>query len=520
MLGSLIVFCLSMFWWTDYFPSQDGPIHAYNSYLIAHLGSPAYAHLRAYFEIGSLQSPYWVAHLLLAAPMRACSPWVAERLFLSMYLMLTVGSLAYYGRSKGTPSRAAAFLALPLCFHHLLHMGYWSFSIGIPVFFFTLGMWLRALPAPRPLQYLALSMMLLFCFYCHLVVAALLAAAVVVVSVLAWGCRPRRFLPLFLALSPLCVLSIAFFAPHNVGLGHRWSTFNLAWYLLRFDVLNSFSPKESWFAIPLAVVFWSLLLMAVIERLEGCTGGRVAEASGRVRLWPRTSRTFVRYCANVSPHVWVGLFTLAVYWAVPDSLHTLAGSASVGSAFSQRLAIFPLLAFLPLLRLPRNPRWAAVFLSTAVLASAAKLASTMARYQEQSRVIARYASAVPLISPKSRVLVLNAGQEGSSWRIQVLRHAGSYYSLRSGSVDLGNTFADIPLYPVRFRSSKGRTRPNPALIEGEIDRLDFSAFAEQLDYVVGWQWPAASPLPRRLRRWFVKIHDSDGLVVWRKTGMR
>ena len=62
-------------------------------------------------------------------------PLVAEKILLSLIIVLFPLSLFYFLDAMHKGNNLYGFLGFLFSYHYLLHMGFYSFSISVPVFF-------------------------------------------------------------------------------------------------------------------------------------------------------------------------------------------------------------------------------------------------------------------------------------------------------------------------------------------------------------------------------------------------
>ena len=122
-----------------FFPSQDGPSHLYNARLLTALLDPANARLREFFEFNPGLHPNLLAHALLAGLQAVVPPLLAEKILLTALVVLLPLSLLCLLRAVERGRDVYALAALPFAYHHLLHLGFYSFSLGLSLCFFTLA---------------------------------------------------------------------------------------------------------------------------------------------------------------------------------------------------------------------------------------------------------------------------------------------------------------------------------------------------------------------------------------------
>src|SRR5436309_3810282 len=88
LLVALIALHLIPIWAFTYFPSQDGPAHLENANIIREYDHPARTAFRAYYVLNETLTPNWFGHLVLAGLMSFMPILVAEKVFLSGYVLL------------------------------------------------------------------------------------------------------------------------------------------------------------------------------------------------------------------------------------------------------------------------------------------------------------------------------------------------------------------------------------------------------------------------------------------------
>ena len=95
LIGVLIVIYLLPIWLFPYFPTQDGVSHVYNSQILTEYSNPEYE-FRDYYEINWYPFPNWLSHFSLAMLMFVFPPLIAEKIFLSLYVILFPLAIYYF----------------------------------------------------------------------------------------------------------------------------------------------------------------------------------------------------------------------------------------------------------------------------------------------------------------------------------------------------------------------------------------------------------------------------------------
>ncbi|HET7294951.1 MAG TPA: hypothetical protein VFM88_21205, partial [Vicinamibacteria bacterium] len=201
-------------WTTPAVPTQDGPSHVYNAWVIANLGDTGLG-LARHFQLVPW-TPNWGGVGPLVPLVAIAPPLLAEKLFLSvLVLALVAGAACLVGRCGGDAPLAAALAGMQA--HGLLFaMGFTGYLVGLAAGFFLAAAAAKlhhaneAAPATARLLWTAAAFSALFMMHmAAAVIAGVLWLLVVAGPVLLAGrlSRPalRRSAPV-LVLSPLLAL--------------------------------------------------------------------------------------------------------------------------------------------------------------------------------------------------------------------------------------------------------------------------------------------------------------------------
>ncbi|MCF8224447.1 MAG: hypothetical protein K9J30_01070 [Bacteroidales bacterium] len=130
-------------WLTRYVPSLDGPQHLYNANVLAEMIS-GNEFIRSFFRVNDVIVGYWTGHFFLAFFKIFLPAWLAEKFFLSAYVIAMVFSFRYFV-SGLNPMKGnfVSYLVFPFIYHSYLLLGYYTFSIAAIFFFLAFGYWTR-----------------------------------------------------------------------------------------------------------------------------------------------------------------------------------------------------------------------------------------------------------------------------------------------------------------------------------------------------------------------------------------
>ncbi|MEA2562559.1 MAG: hypothetical protein QOH06_4063 [Acidobacteriota bacterium] len=458
LLGALVAVQLIPIWTLSYFPSQDGPAHLAIANILREYGGPDGKVLREYFvlEPGALTN--WFVYILLAHVLRFLPMALAEKAFLSAYVILFPLSVRYAVRAVEPRNAFLALLALPFTYNYLLGMGFYNFCCSLVAFFFALGYWLRHRERLGWRHGTVFALLTLGVYLCHVVSVGTLLAAI---GTLAAWTGFRRLVPTVLALMPTLVLMLVFVgraASETTSIPAKEKLVKL----LTGDVLASFDPRTRYLGYAAAVLF------------------------GALALWVRKSQ-------------WLAVFLVfvALVLVVPSNV-------GVGGFIELRLSLFPFFALIlwlsasdPPAALRQGIQVAAVGLTLALLGV------LWTRWRVLDGYLAEYISAEERIPEGSTVLPLSyshcgTGPDGRelAYRIQPFLHAGSHVAAGKPVADLSLYAANYEGYfPVHYRPALNPYRhiAQRHWVERVPPWVDFLTYPKRtggrVDFVLLWQMP-------------------------------
>ncbi len=167
VFGILILISLYHIWSTHYVMSLDGPQHLYNAHVLVELikGNELF---KEYFRVNNVIVGYWMGHFLLGFFKFFLPAWLAEKFFLTTYVIAMVYSFPYLIRSmKPGKSNLLIYLVFPFIFHSYFLQGYYSFSLGAIFYFLAIGFWLRKRELPDLRSMLIFGSLVLGVFLSH-----------------------------------------------------------------------------------------------------------------------------------------------------------------------------------------------------------------------------------------------------------------------------------------------------------------------------------------------------------------
>jgi hypothetical protein len=416
-------------------------------------------------------------------------PWTAEKVLLSGYVVLLAGAARFLAGSVDPGRRWLAWLALPLIYNQLFHLGFYNFCLSLGFCLLAVGTWWRHRDEPGPGLAVKLNLLLLLCWFSHIVSLVLALASIGVlwlVGLRGLRGRPfRRHLLHVLILAPQVILPLWFVEqggrriPAHMSLGELWVSF------LAFRSLRTFIPELAWIGIAMSALFLGLLALTL--------------AGKRRRDNFREEDGFLL----------AALLALVLYFVSPDGM---AG----GVFLKNRLSLYPWLLMLPVLAPRLGSRGRAAVIAAAGILTVFQVGALVHGYRLVQPEIREFVAAAEPIEPDSRVLPLLFDRLTANPPAEVLGHAFSYVDVEKGLLDWSNYEAMTGHFPIRFRPETGRS--DIYTLEGRPDAVNLRAYRERTDYVFTWKMPPEARMNRVLGRQLKLVAENGPSRVYRRKG--
>ena len=478
-------------WLFTYFPTQDGPCHLYNAFILNHYDDPNYT-FSQFYNIRSALIPNWTSHALLALFMRFTGPLTAEKILLTVYIILMATGLLYLVTAVQKDAKPLAFLGFPFIYNGLLVMGFYNYSMGIGLMLISIGYWWRKVQNVGYKRLLILGILMLLLYFTHPLALSLAMFSIVMITVLNLANRYITLKQALLSLTPLMIPTILLLYYMEGGPWHWGSwTFNR---LLKFFWENGslvyHSPHQM---IPARILTWTFSALVFYSLLK--------EKVFQKGFWFNPRRSPKDFFFFLS------LAFLIFYFIFPDRM-------SGGGVIKGRLSFLPFLVIIPWISW-NMPTMAKNLVGVMlIILSLVYLGQASVYNNRLNKELEIYMSGQDLIEPNSVILPLCFDPVGSGHIIGTFKHAVGYYGVRSGGIDLGNYEACTGHFPTVFKN--GFQRPNIAAIEKAPGKFDFSRWVHEIDYVITWALPEPSQTASRLNRFYEPVKQNGKLKIFRR----
>ena len=421
-------------WLFRFFPTQDGPSHLYNAFVLSHYNDAANEVVRQYFVLNLRPFPNWTTYAISAALVRVLPPLIVQQIILTMCVVSIPAAVLYLQKSFKHEADATALLGVLLAFSYVFFMGFFNFVIGAALFAVGTGYWWRH----REGKYLFGLYPLLIATYLSHNLA--FAAALLAIGLLAMIERRWRVL-IELAPAALIFLLDALGRPQGQPLFRSFQ-----WHMRQLvDIFSAGHIAIAWLTLAMVLfgICWSFVR-------------KVEDSGPPLSGQPRAAVLHVRV---------VSLVLFVTYFLVPWG-YSADGWVQAGW-ISERLLYLTILTLPAWIVLPRAS--VVVFL----LAIVFHLASTSMQIASLNRLIADVVRAGALIQPHSTIKTFFP-INGVSPQVTPTLHLTGYLGLQTDVVDLDDYEGLLPDFPVSYRATLPSRPP---------------------DYVFAWKRAEVPPLP-------------------------
>jgi hypothetical protein len=492
--GFLTLVYILPIWIFTYFPSQDGPSHLYNAFILSHYNDPNYT-FKQFYDIRNALIPNWTSHALLVLFMRFATPLTAEKLLLTGYIILMATALLYLATAVQKDAKPLAFLGFPFIYNGLFVMGFYNYAMGIGLMLISIGYWWRNVQDIGYKTILVLGILMLLLYFTHPLALFLAMFSILMITLLNLANRSITMKQALLSLTPLIIPTILLLC-HMEGGPWQWGDwpFNrLLTFFWENGSLVYHSPHQMIPARILTMTFSALILYSFMK-----------EHAFQKGFWFNPKRRPKDFFFFLS------LAFLIFYFIFPDRM-------SGGAVIKGRLSYLPYLIIIPWISW-NMPKLAKNLVGAMLMVLAVAYVGQASVYHNRlSSELETYMSGGKVIEPNSVILPLCFDAVGSGHIIGAFQHSVGYYGCLTGGIDLGNYEAGTGHFPTVFKI--GVQRPDIAAMERNPGRFDFARWVRQIDYVVTWALPEPSETASRLNRLYEPVRHNGKLKIFRRKAL-
>lgn len=514
LLGALIIAYLLPIWLFPYFPTQDGVSHVYNSQILTEYRNPDYE-FRAYYEINGYPFPNWLSHFALAMLMFVFPPLIAEKVFLSLYVILFPLAMRYFlnaahgykpeNLTKEPGRHSLVILSFTFIYNYLLLMGFYNFAVSVPLFFLTLGYWYRHRDALNVKRAVLLNLLIVITYFAHLISYAFSLFSIALLSVLHFYHTSEQGEPAYrfkralrpvllteLSVLPAALLLLVYLPtsdllagePPEFGLGRVGELLD---NLLGLKVLIAFNEAQGLIAYAVVAI---LIFLAVWTLWENR------------KTPPMNARSAFLILFGV-------LFGL--YLILPNSI-------GPGGWVNDRLAILATLTLFAWFRESDKQRWRRVFTGIVTLLALVNVLYIGVLCKNLNAELREFNAFVGKVEKNSVILPLHFEPRGSSLKVGIFVNAANYYCLDNGGINLGNYEVQFDYFPVRFNADFETPIPEKEwvqIVHWHPEEIDLCGYADNVDYLLLWGTPDEPVVAAAIEACYTLIAAEGKLKLFR-----
>ena len=394
-------------WLFRYFPTQDGPSHLYNAFVLAHYFDAGSTLIRTYFALNLQPFPNWTTYPVMALLLRILPPLVVQQIILTICVISIPAAVLYMQKSFKPAADATALLGVLLAYSYIFFMGFFNFIIGAALFIVAVGFWWRR----RNGRYLyGLYGLLIVIYLSH---SLTFGATLMAITVLAATERRTR---VFFELLPAIAIFLL-----DAGLRAQGQPLyrSFKWHVRQLPAF--FAAGH----ISIAIVTLLLVVFAIVYA-----------------IWHRP----------VHPMALVSAVLFIAYFMLPWGL--AVGWVQAGW-INERLLFLTVLTLPAWIILPRPAIATTLFL----IAIAGHIGMTSVQIARLDAYIREIVKCAPLIRPHSTIQTFFPTSNMNP-QVTPTLHLTGYLGLQTDVVDLDDYEAMLSDFPLRYREPRPSRPPD------------------------------------------------------------
>ena len=496
LIAVLIILHTSPLWVFKYFPTQDGPAHVYNSYVLSVFHDEDSTRLREYYKLNLTLFPNWLAHICMALLMKIFPPLIAEKLLLSGIIGLLPLSLFYFLGAVHEGKNLYGFLGFLFSDHYLLHMGFYSFSLSLPLFFFALGYFMKHKEELSVDKIAILNLLCILIYFSHILSFLLLILSLTLLSITSFYRKPKRVMELLVSMLPLYFI-MANYLLTNIGADN--GEFELKW--------ERFSEWKTWDYL---ISTKSLMFFTDVHLIPTRIMGIMLGVLFAVTFYKRIRQKRIMSHDNQFLMLF-GIFTV-LYFIMPWGIVT-------GGWINDRVNLFIFPMLLPFLYVDYHKHIKRGIVVVMIILSISRLAINFRYYYPLDKSMKEFTSGIELIEKDKVILGISSDvspsvKESPSVTHRIIAkpfgHAVNYYGVDNGSVSLSNYEVKFSYFPFDWRIKHSGVIDY--IVAWKLDKSDPFACGDDIMRTHGLD---VQEITDRLDTDYELIHSTENLQVYR-----
>ena len=489
LISVLIFIYLLPIWLFPYIPTQDGVSHVYNSQILTEYNNPEYE-FRDHDEINWYPFPNWLSHFSLAMLMFVFPPLIAEKIFISLYVILFPIAIAYFLNAVQRERQVSlVVLSFTFIYNYLFLMGFYNFAVSVPLFFLALGYWWKRKGEMNTRGIVLLNLLIIVTYFAHLISYAFILFSIALLAVLHFRRDFRRVLVTGVYLLPAAVLLLVYLPTSDLlageppGFGFE-RVGELFANLIGLHVLVAYAAPPTWLSAAVSAVIIFLVVMTIWRNRED----------------PLGQRAFLYL---------VGVF-LGLYFILPNAI-------GPGGWVNDRIAILATLAIFAWFRAFDKQQWKRIFIGVVTLLALINIVYVGVVFKNLNAEIREFNAFVPRIEKNRVILPLHFDSRGSSERVGIFVNAANYYCLDNGCINLGNYEIQFDYFPVRFNADFETPLDEKEwvqIVHWQPEEIDLCGYADNVDYLLLWGTPDEPTITEAIETCYTLIASEGKLKLY------
>ena len=467
LIGVLIVIYLLPIWLFPYFPTQDGVSHVYNSQILTEYSNPEYE-FRDYYEINWYPFPNWLSHFSLAMLMFVFPPLIAEKIFLSLYVILFPLAIYYFLNAVQRGRYALVILSFTFIYNYLFLMGFYNFAISVPLFLLALGYWWKHKDEMNRTRVVLLNLLIVITYFAHLISYAFILFSIALLALFHFRRDFKRILITGCYLLPAALLLLAYLPtsdllagePPEFGLERVGELFT---NLIGMHVLVAYTEPPSWLS---AAVSAFLIFLGVVT------------------IWQNRKVSAAEHTGQKAFLCLAGVL-FGLYFLLPNSI-------GPGGWVNDRIAILATFVIFAWFRGFDKLQWQRIFTVVVTLLALINVVYIGVLFKNLNAELREFNAFVQQVEKNKVILPLHFDPRGSSKRVGIFVNAANYYCLDNGGINLGNYEIQFDYFPIRFNAdfeTPLEEKEWVQIVHWQPEKIDLCDYADNVDYLLLWDTP-------------------------------
>ena len=493
LIGMLIVAYLLPIWLFDYFPTQDGVSHVYNSQIITEYRNPTFQ-FDDYYDINWFPFPNWLSHISLALLMFIFPPLIAEKVFLTLYVILFPLAIRYFVNAVQPGRDSLVVLSFTFIYNYLLLMGFYNFAVSVPLFFLALGYWWKHRDALCKTRIVLLNLLIITTYFAHLISYAFILFSIALLAVIHFRRNLKQLLITGCSVVPAGLLLLVYLPTSDLLVGgapefELERIGELLENIVGMHILIAYNVNQAWITY---TVFAVLLLLGVWT------------------LWQIRS-------TSSEPIIGQGAF-LILFIVLFGLYLILPNSIGPGGWVNDRLAILAMLLIFACFRLSENVRWKQVLTGIVTLLALVNVLYVGFLCKNLNAELREFNAFVDKVEKNSVILPLQFEPHGASLKVGIFVNAANYYCLDNGCINLGNYEVQFDYFPIRFKldfETPIDEKEWVQIVHWAPEEIDLCDYADNVDYLLLWGTPHEEKVTKEIDACYTLIETKGKLKLYK-----